>query len=291
MPRPPRLHVPGGCYHVVLRGNHREALFDAPADRYSLNEIVIDVLQRFDARLHAYCWMTNHLHALVQIGDLPLGKIMQRITMRFSRHRHKALQTTGHLFERRYKAWLVDVDSYFLTLVRYIHLNPVEAGMVRDPAEYLYSSHRAYLGLDSVSWITTEFGLSLFAADLARAREAYQLFVAQGVDDDIASAVHPDDPRVIGTDRFLANLPFTLYKPRSPLTLEKLAATVAAQYNVSIQVLQSASRARVLTPIRVEFARQALAGRVSTLSDLAKFLHRDPSALTKLLTRYPAPPP
>src|SRR5712672_2821384 len=147
MPRPPRLHVPGGCYHVVLRGNHREALFDAPADRYSLNEIVIDVLQRFDARLHAYCWMTNHLHALVQIGDLPLGKIMQRITMRFSRHRHKALRTTGHLFERRYKAWLVDVDSYFLTLVRYIHLNPVEAGMVRDPAEYLYSSHRAYLGL------------------------------------------------------------------------------------------------------------------------------------------------
>ena len=91
---------------------------------------------RLDARLHAYCWMGNHLPALVQIGDQPLGKLMQRIAMRFSRYRHRALQTTGHLFERRYKAWLIDVDEYFLTLLRHIHLNPVKAQRVADPADY-----------------------------------------------------------------------------------------------------------------------------------------------------------
>jgi len=64
MPRLPRLHVPGAHYHVILRGNHREALFGCSADRDALNDIVADVIGRFDARLHAFCWMTNHLHAL-----------------------------------------------------------------------------------------------------------------------------------------------------------------------------------------------------------------------------------
>ena len=81
MPRPPRLYVPGGYYHVILRGNHREDLFACPNDRFALNEIVIDVINRFNARLHAYCWMTNHLHALIQINHQPLGKLMQRIAI------------------------------------------------------------------------------------------------------------------------------------------------------------------------------------------------------------------
>ena len=111
MPRLPRLHVPNGFYHAVLRGNHREALFDAAADRQVLNDIVADVINRFGARVHAFCWMSNHLHALLQIADRPLGEIMQRIAMRYARHRHKTLRTTGHLFERRYRATLVDTDA------------------------------------------------------------------------------------------------------------------------------------------------------------------------------------
>lgn len=149
MPRPPRLHVPGAYYHVVLRGNHREALFGSPTDRQVLDEIVADALAHFSSRIHAYCWMTNHLHALLQIADRPLGKIMQRIAQRYARYRHKALRTSGHLFERRYKAKLVDVDAYFLALLRYIHLNPVKAHLVTDPADYPWSSHRAFLGLES----------------------------------------------------------------------------------------------------------------------------------------------
>src|SRR5580698_624444 len=136
MPRLPRLHVPNGFYHAILRGNHREALFDAAADCQILNDIVADVINRFDARVHAFCWMSNHLHALLQIADRPLGEIMQRIAMRYARHRHKTLRTTGHLFERRYRAKLVDTDAYFLELLRYIHLNPVAAGVVTDPALY-----------------------------------------------------------------------------------------------------------------------------------------------------------
>jgi putative transposase len=218
MPRPPRLHVPGAHYHVILRGNHREALFGNSQDRCALNDIVADVSSRFEIRIHAFCWMSNHLHALLQIADRPLGQVMQRIAARYSRYRHKSLRTTGHLFERRYRAKLVDVDAYFLALLRYIHLNPVKARIVRDPADYPWSSHRAYLGTESIAWLTTTFGLSLFSTDLARARRAYRQFILQSSADELnpEEQSHPDDPRILGTDAFIASIPLALQTSQPP---------------------------------------------------------------------------
>lgn len=286
MPRPPRLHVPGGCYHVILRGNHREPLFGSKRDRSALNAIVSDVLTQFRYRIHAFCWMTNHLHALIQISDQPLGKAMQRIAMRYSRYRHKRLETTGHLFERRYKAKLIDVDEYFLTLIRYIHLNPVKAGLVIDPADFPWSSHRAYLGIERLNWLTTDFGLGLFCNDLPKARAAYARFLdvppsAINLEDES----HPDDRRVLGSDRFVNSIPSVLYKPRSPLTLEQLAEDVCKQSVVSSQLVRSRSAARSLTPVRIQILEQALDQRIATLTEVARFLHRDPSTLCKLASR------
>jgi putative transposase len=271
----------------MLRGNHREALFATPADRQALNEIVAHVLSRIGGRIHAFCWMTNHLHALVQINELPLGRLMQRIAVRFSRYRHRALHTSGHLFERRYKAKLVDVDEYFLTLLRYIHLNPVKARLVADPADYPWSSHRAYLGRERLPWLTTDLGLSLFSNDLNRARLAYQKFISDPHDDDdLESEHHPEDARVLGGDRFINNLPFIPYKPRSPLSLDQLAERVCEEHGITSATLRSVSRTRHLTPARIRFATQAVDLRIATLAEVARFLHRDPSALTKLLARH-----
>jgi hypothetical protein len=137
--------------------------------------------------------MSNHLHRLLQVADEPLGAIMQRIAMRYARHRHKCLQTTGHLFERRYRAQLVDSDAYFLTALRYIHQNPVAANRVADPAHYPWSSHRAYLGIETVAWVTTEFGLSLFGADRHKTRLSYAKFISEEThESDIAMQVHID---------------------------------------------------------------------------------------------------
>jgi putative transposase len=129
MPRLPRLHVPGSFYHVILRGNHRENLFSSTDDRLRLNAIVAEATKKYSAQIHAFCWMTNHLHALMRIGEIKVGKVVQRIAMRYSRYRHKQLRTTGHLFERRYHSFLVDADAYFTSLLRYIHRNPIEARM------------------------------------------------------------------------------------------------------------------------------------------------------------------
>ncbi|HEY4646991.1 MAG TPA: transposase [Steroidobacteraceae bacterium] len=289
MPRPPRLHVPGASYHVVLRGNHQESLFGSATDRRVLNDIVAEVLAQYDCRIHAFCWMTSHLHALVQIADRPLGTVMQRVAIRYSRYRHKSLDTSGHLFERRHKAKLVDVDAYFLTLLRYIHLNPVKAGIVNDPVDYPWSSHRAFLGAESISWLTTDFGLSLFSSDLVQARAAYKRFILEpckGEDEDLENESHPDDSRILGTDQFVARIPATPYKPRSTLTLDQLAESLCAEHHINAQLLRSPSRARRLASIRANFSAQAIEQRIATLCEVARFLGRDPSSLARLLARH-----
>ena len=91
--------------------------------------------------------MSNHLHLALQVADAPLGPIVRRIAGVYARRIQQRLPTTGHLFERRYRSVLVDADTHLLRLVRYIHLNPLRAGLVADPADYPWSGHRAYLGL------------------------------------------------------------------------------------------------------------------------------------------------
>jgi REP element-mobilizing transposase RayT len=296
MPRSVRLHVPGGFYHVVLRGNHREALFSTADDRQILNDIVADSIGRHGARAHAFCWMSNHLHALLQIDHSPLGAIMQRIAMRYARHRHKTLRTTGHLFERRYRARLIRTDQYFLAALRYIHLNPVAARMVTDPEHYQWSSHQAYLGSAAVPWITTDFGLSLFGADPSRARAAYVRFLDQDAADP-DGRTRPDwefatEPKALPLDE--VSLPkdpaIAPLRNHSAMTLEELASRICPAHRISPDRLRSTSRARDLTSVRVDFITQAIDLRIATLTELARFLNRDPSALTKLLARHRPPP-
>ena len=291
MPRPPRLHIPGGCYHVMVRGNHREPLFGSVADRQVLNDIVIDVLGRFDTRIHAFCWMSNHLHALLQISNCPLGSVMQRIAVRYAKHRHKSLNTTGHLFERRYRARWVHADPYFLTLLRYIHLNPVEAQMVTDPAQYLWSSHRAYLGTQTLPWVTTDFGLSLFSTDPEKARNLYARFISEPNEDSnvvTGSETVSRDQRLLSDRKSAKEFSVTPCRSRTRLTLEQLGELICHKHHIGLERLRSLSRARELTPIRVEFIAHAIELHGATLSEIARFLHRDPSALSKLLARYKA---
>jgi REP-associated tyrosine transposase len=292
MPRLPRLHVRGGHYHVVLRGNHREALFSTDADRRVLDDIVADALAALGARVHAYCWMTNHLHTLVQVSDRPLGQLMHRIAVRYSRHRHRALQTVGHLFERRHRAKLIDVDRYFLAVLRYIHLNPVSAGLVQDAARYPWSSHRAYLGAENIPWLTTEFGLSLFSTDRTRAHAAYLEFMQADVtDDEITSVIagSDTDPRIVGADTFIHSLNAS-ERPRSSLTLAQLAESICSRHGIPLQVIRSHAALRMLTPIRVEIAHAAIEQQVATLTEVARYLRRDPSTLYQLMNRYLASP-
>ena len=111
MARRPRQHLPGGFYHVTLRGNHRQQIFNRDADRDALEEIIAEAASQTEVGIHAYCWMSNHLHMVTRVAEVPLGRLMQRMAARYARHFQRTLNTTGHLFERRYHAGLVTIDG------------------------------------------------------------------------------------------------------------------------------------------------------------------------------------
>ena len=196
------------------------------------------------------------------------------------------------LFERRYKAWLVDMDEYFLTLLRYIHRNPLKANMVSHPDEYRWSSHHAYLGTEEMLWVTTEFGLPLFGGSIGAARNSYRRFMAQpsyASEDAVledTEDTHDCDVRVIGTDRFVETMRTSTYVPRSRHTLEEIACQICQQLQVSLEAVRSASRKRCFTAARVAIAVRALDGRIASLTDVAAFLGREPGSLSELLRRH-----
>jgi len=104
-----RIHIPGAVYHVILRGNDHRVIFADDKDRYRLFSILDLAVQRFRFRIHAFCIMTTHFHLELQVADIPLSKIVQSIALRWFNWRH---HKSGHLFQERYKAILVDTDEY-----------------------------------------------------------------------------------------------------------------------------------------------------------------------------------
>jgi REP-associated tyrosine transposase len=143
----------------MLRGNGGQPIFFADADRYRLYLLLQEGVERYGHRIHAFCLMSNHLHLAMQVAEVSLSKILQNLSFRYTRWVNRQQGRMGHLFQGRYKALLVDADSYLLELVRYIHLNPVRAGLVDEPSAYPWSGHWAYLGEEILPWLTTEWVL------------------------------------------------------------------------------------------------------------------------------------
>jgi len=123
----------------MLRSNAGQAIFYNDEDRYHLYLLLQEGMSRYGHRIHGFCLMSNHVHLAVQVGEEPLSKIMQNLSFRYTRWVNRKQKRIGHLFQGRYKAILVEQDSYLLELVRYIHLNPVRAKMVRQPSAYSWS--------------------------------------------------------------------------------------------------------------------------------------------------------
>jgi len=289
MGRPLRLHVPGGFYHVTLRGNHRQPIFFDDADHDRLDTVVAEAIDRMAARVHACCWMPNHLHLLVQISDVPLGGLILRIASQFARAVQARLETTGHLFERRYHAVLVDADDYLLTLIRYIHLNPVRAGLVADPVEYLWSSHCTYLGMRQQPWVTTDFTFALLgrSRDSAVARYRQLMGLPEPCHWGIGKlAPHPDHGQILGGDAFVARVLRVGYQPKSRKSLDDLIRECGDRFQVSPESLKSRSKAQHLATARAWIAHEAVAGRIASICEVARRLGRSEGAIRQLMKHH-----
>jgi REP element-mobilizing transposase RayT len=286
MPRPLRIHLAGGFYHVTLRGNHQQAIFVAEHDRRLLDTIVARALENSGARLHAYCWMTNHLHFLLQAGTDPIGNLMRQIASEFARAMQVKLDTTGHHFERRYHASLVDADSYLLELLRYIHLNPVRAGIVANPAHFRWSSHHAYVGARDEPWVTTDFALQLLAADRPRAIAAYARFFDAPLDQDAVEKIDSGET-MIGSDDFVARVSREAVAPRTRQTLNDLINEACKRFEFSLGQLQSPARDPYAMRVRAWIAHQARQRGVAAGAAVARALGRTEGALRHAIKTCP----
>jgi putative transposase len=285
MPRPLRIHQPGGFYHVTMRGNHQRDIFYADGDRHLLNKIVARAIEKYDARVHAYCWMTNHIHLLMQVGDEPLACSMRQIAAEYARAMQLKINVTGHFFERRYHARLVQVNEYLLTLLRYIHLNPVAARVVDDPARYRWSSHHNYVGRRTESWVTTSFALGLLGTTPNKAMAAYLEFVgAPGAADWQPPSVDGAAVKERGATKTATTAPAV----RSRQTLEELIAEACARFDADPARLHSPLRDLYLAKVRGWIAVQASRRGIATLAAVARALGRDEATLRYAMRVYSA---
>ena len=144
MSRKKRVWYPGATYHVMSRGNRRTSLFKDSSDYLCFLECIKRSKEAYGFKIHSLCLMTNHFHMIIETGDTELWKIMQKMLHPYSMDFNHKYSFTGHLFESRYTACIIEDERYFLEASRYVHLNPVKAQMVREPMAYEYSSYGAF---------------------------------------------------------------------------------------------------------------------------------------------------
>jgi putative transposase len=282
MARKPRIHYPCAFYHVILRGNARQDIFFDEKDRYRFYLLMQEGAVRYGHRIHAFCLMSNHIHLLVQVADVPLSRIMQNLSFRYTRWANWKQERSGHLFQGRYKAVLVDGDEYLLELVRYLHLNPVRAGMTKDPFEYPWSSHRAYCGGENIPWLCTDLTLSAFGRRRDTARRKYREFVLEGLGEGHRPEFHGctgADSRVLGDDSFAEKvLAETEHIPVRRIGIDEVVSAVCSLYGARKEELRESTHHA--SRLRAMAAWIALDTEGCTITELATITGRDLSTLS-----------
>ena len=187
MARPLRLELAGALYHVTSRGDGREDIYLNNDDRLAWLETFAQVCERFNWICHAYCMMTNHYHLVIETPDANLSKGMRQLNGVYTQNFNRAHRRVGHVFQGRFKAIIVEKDGYLLELARNVVLNPLRAGsekgarMVRSIEAWPWSSYAATCGqVAKPDWLNTDFILSQFASQRARALPKYIAFVHEG---------------------------------------------------------------------------------------------------------------
>ncbi|MBI5674779.1 MAG: transposase [Nitrospirae bacterium] len=207
MARPLRIEYPGAFYHITARGNERKDIFRDEKDRERFLNYLETSVGRYKAVIHAYCLMSNHYHLLLTTPEGNLSQIMRHINGGYTTYFNKQHKRSGHLFQGRYKAILVEADPYAGELSRYIHLNPVRAGMARQAEKYKWTSYTAYIGnTKTPHWLTIDWLLQYFGRKTSDARKGYRFFVEAAVGSKEDPLKETTSTLILGTDKFIENI-------------------------------------------------------------------------------------
>ena len=287
MARRKRFHYPGAIYHVMLRGNNGKTVFTSDEERRRFCLLMQEGVERYGHCILAFCLMTNHIHLAVQVNKVPLSKIFQNLAFRYTRlfnWRHKVI---GHLFQGRFKSVLVDSRCYLKRLLRYIHLNPVNANMVDDPLNYHWSSHRAYMMQGGFTWLTKDKGLMEFGECRSEAMQNFHKFVMGGIglgEDKVFETGFTDG--ILGDDEFVESIKERFDVEEFVFTdMGTLLNIVCDWYDVDVSELKKPGLSHRNSHIRSMAAIMARDFEGTTLRELADFCGREASGMSKAAAR------
>jgi len=180
MARPLRIEFPGAFYHITARGNEGREIFGSLRDRQQFLSYLESAVRRYHAVIHVYCLMGNHYHLLLETPSGNLSQILRHINGAYTTYFNVKRNRSGHLFQGRFKAILVDADEYAMELSRYIHLNPVRAGLANRPEQYPWSSFPCYVGeTQKPDWLSLDLILGYFDSQDAHYREFVHALLAK----------------------------------------------------------------------------------------------------------------
>lgn len=320
MPRQSRIDTPGAVHHVMIRGIERRAIFRNDKDRESFLDRMGRILLESSTPCYAWSLLGNHAHFLMKTGKMPIARLMRRVLTGYAVTFNRRYGRTGHLFQNRYKSILCEEDVYLLELVRYIHLNPLRAGLVKDLRElgaYEYSGHAVLMGKSKREWQDREYVLRHFGQAQGEAKRAYGKYVSEGVRQGRrpelvgggllrsvggwkeVKAMRASGERVQGDERILGGSVFVdrvlkeseeewekgaLFRKRG-LDMRGLVEKVACHFGVDAESLKSASKVSPVAKARAVLCYLGVRKMGLTAASIAKEIGISPSAVSRAIPR------
>jgi len=320
MPRHGRIDFPGALHHVIIRGINRAAIFRDDEDRRDFLYRLGAGLKKTGLSCYAWALIPNHVHILLRTGSLPLTGLMRSLLTGYAMHFNRRHKRVGYLFQNRYKSILCEEKRYFLQLVRYIHLNPLRAGLVHDLQAlniYPWAGHSTIMGEYNEDWQDVRTIMSHFGADIQEARKKYFTFIQDGIADgrradltgggllrsyggwDRVFSKKNKGERWRGDERILGDSDFVqsvLAKAEERLT-RRLESRVSGwdllcleeyaekMFDIERKSISSKRRDRLVSRARSMFSWLAIGELGYSVGEVAAFLNITPPAVSQALRR------
>jgi putative transposase len=320
LPRRARLDSPGTLHHVIIRGIEKGPIVDDDDDRKAFVDRMGELSQVLQTPVYAWALMTNHAHILLRSGAAGLSSYMRKLLTFYAGFYNRRHRRHGHLFQNRYKSIIVQEDTYFKELVRYIHLNPLRAGMVDALAKldaYSWSGHSAIMGRSKYGWQDCDDVLKWFGRKAKQARQSYRGFVEQGIG--LGSQPHlvggglvrsvggwsqvkalrriggqeKSDERILGSGDFVEQIlsetdlaeKYRLANLDRKKAASRMIQSCCKEADINGQALLGGSRNRQVSKVRRELSHKLTKELGLSYAETARLLGVSTSAVSRIITR------
>jgi putative transposase len=322
MPRQSRIDAPGALHHVMIRGIEKTAIFRNDKDRELFLDRLGGILLESPTPCYAWSLLSNHAHFLFRTGKIPIARMMRKLLTGYAVTFNRRYHRHGHLFQNRYKSILCEEDVYLQELVRYIHLNPLRAGLVpnlKELGSYAYSGHSVLIGKKKRSWQDRDYVLRYFGQTEREAKRGYVSYISDGVEEgrrpelvgggllrsvggwkglrelrDSGERVRADE-RILGGSEFVERVlreseeeweRRSLLRKRG-VDLKWLMERVSSHFGVETESLKSGSKVPTIAKARAVLCYLAVRKIGMTSASIAAELGISPSAVSKAIARGP----